>query len=92
MCVFWNLSGDRTALGAEGTRCCNACEFSWFTGVHTTVLPERVSDRISEQFGVIEAPKNSSQESVEIVKMVFQEQSSERWREQFQGYRSTRAL
>ena len=37
------------------------------------VLPERVSERISEQFDVIEAPKNSSQGSVEIVKMVPQE-------------------
>ena len=43
------------------------------------IVPQkRISERMCEQLGVIEVPKNSRQECVKIVKIIPQEQMSER--------------
>ena len=42
------------------------------------VFEKRISERMCEQFGVIEVPKNSSQEQIVVVKSIPQERISER--------------
>ena len=48
-------------------------------------LQERISERICEQFGVIQVSKNFTQEHVKIVKNIPQEQVSERTGEQIRA-------